>query len=173
MPTPRPVIDTSQVKDRRPVRFETIEQAIADAQAISVAANDGRLRRLGNWSAGQAFGHVAAWINFAYDGYPGAPSPEFAAAARARRDDVLQKGMVQGVRFGAVAPDGTWGTDDMLLADGLNRLRNAWARLRRSPPDVEHPFFGDLSHSDWIRLNLRHAELHQGFFVIIGIGERR
>jgi hypothetical protein len=160
-----------QVKDRRPVRFETIEQALADAQAITVAANDGRLRRLGNWSVGQTFGHIAAWINYAFDGYPGAPSPEFAAAARPRRDDVLTTGMIPGVRFGA--GDGTWGTDDLLLADGHNRLRNAWARLRRAAPEIEHPLFGDLSHSDWIRLNLRHSELHQSFFVIIGIGERR
>ena len=59
------------------------------------------------------------------------------------------------------------------LADGLNRLRNAWARIRRAAPEDEHPLFGDLSHSEWIMLNLRHAELHQGFFIPIGIGERR
>lgn len=172
MPTPRPQIDTSQVKDRRPLRFETVEQAIADAQAITVAANDGRLKRLGNWSAGQSFGHLASWINFAYDGYPGVPLPAVAAAAREHKDMVIQKGMLPGTRLND-SPQGTWGTDDLMLADGLNRLRNAWSRLRRSPPAVEHPFFGDLSHSEWIMLNLRHAELHHGFFVIIGIGERR
>lgn len=172
MATPRPVIDTSQVKDRRPLRFESVEQALADAQALMVAANDGRLRRLGNWSLGQTYGHLAAWINFAFDGYPGVPSPEVVAAARERKDTVIQKGMISGVRFSGDA-NGTWGTDDMLLADGMNRLRNAWARIRRAAPEAEHPLFGDLSHSEWIMLNLRHAELHHGFFIPIGIGERR
>jgi hypothetical protein len=31
-------------------------------------------------------------------------------------------------------------------------------------PAGPNPVLGKLSHQDWIKLNLRHAELHQSFF---------
>jgi hypothetical protein len=36
-------------------------------------------------------------------------------------------------------------------------------RLRREPPTGPHVIFGRLPHEDWIKLQLRHAELHLSF----------
>lgn len=169
---PRPVIDTAAVADRRAVRFASIEDVLRDAELIAAAARDGRLKRLGNWSAGQTFGHVAAWIGFSFDGYPGAASPEQVEKALPWREKVLQTGLRPGFRF-AAADTGTWGDDDLMLDDGLNRLKTAFARLRRNAPTQVHPLFGEYSHSEWIHLHLRHAELHHGFLVPIAPGARR
>jgi hypothetical protein len=152
----------SQSLPRRPLRFHSPAQAIADAEAIAEADAAGRLRRTGNWSAGQALGHIAAWIDFAFDGYPLTVTPEAAAIARRFLPQVLEKGMQAGYRFAGVE-GGTVGTDDMPAPAALERLRRAWDRLAAKAPPREHVFFGPLTHDQWIALNLRHAELHQGF----------
>jgi hypothetical protein len=148
--------------DRRPLRFATPAEALADAERLAAADRAGTLRRAGEWTAGQCLGHLAAWIDYAFDGYPFTAPPEMAARARERLPLVLEKGMTAGVRIPGVE-GGTTGTDDLPADEGLARLRRAWARLEASPPPREHAFFGPLTHAQWVQLNLRHSELHQGW----------
>ena len=70
-------IDTGKVK-RRMLRFETLDEALAELDRIASAEQSGKLRTLGNWTAGQVLGHVAAWIDYGYEGYPLQPPPWFA-----------------------------------------------------------------------------------------------
>jgi hypothetical protein len=63
-------INTGKVTDHRSIRFSSLDEALADIDRIAAADRAGRLRRTGNWTAGQTFGHLATWIEFAYDGYP-------------------------------------------------------------------------------------------------------
>jgi hypothetical protein len=71
--------------------------------------------------------------------------------------------MPSGVRIPGVK-GGTFGIDEVPCEEGASRLRRAIDRLERdqSPPHPS-PVFGPMSHDEWIRLNLRHAELHLGF----------
>src|SRR6516165_10280039 len=63
-------VNTAKVGGRRILRFETIDQALAEADRLAEAERAGRLQRLGNWTLGQAFGHVAVWGEYAYTGAP-------------------------------------------------------------------------------------------------------
>lgn len=149
---------------RRQLRFESIDDAMQEVERIVAAHRDGRLRASGNWTPGQALAHVAAWIEYGYDGYPIAPPPWFVRPMlRMMLKRYLSRGMPSGVRIPGTA-EGTVGQDDMPVEAAAERLRAAFERLRQKEP-ARHPSpaFGPMSHDDRIRLNLRHAELHLGF----------
>src|SRR5205807_10200197 len=75
----------------------------------------------------------------------------------------VNKGLPAGANIGNL-PNGTLGTEPMETDRAIRNLREAYGRLEREPPTEPNPFLGKLSHEDWIKLNLRHAELHFSFF---------
>jgi hypothetical protein len=148
---------------RRQLRFETIDDALAEAERLVAAEREGRLARAGNWSLGRTLGHLATWAEFAHDGYPAsvhAPLP-VRVILRMMRGRILNKGMMPGVKVGRV-PGGTLGLDEVTPEQGLARWRTALQRLKASAPTIDNPAFGRLTHEEWVKLNLRHAELHLG-----------
>ena len=163
-PEPKPMTASPHASpERRALRFSTIEEVLAEADRIAAAERCGRLRRTGNWTAGQAFGHIAGWLSFGFDGFPFAAPPEMAARARARKDAALRDGMMVGFRIPGM-PDGTAATELFGLDEGLRRLHDAFGRLKAGTPTQPHAFFGHLARDEWILLQLRHSELHMGFF---------
>jgi hypothetical protein len=157
-------VDTAKVADRRKLRFDRIDDVLADVDRIAAADKAGRLRRTGNWTAGQTFGHLASWITYGYEGYPIAPPPWFIRwILRRKVRQYLKEGMPAGARIPKVE-HGTLATQDMPTDAGAERLRQALRRLsagERCPHDS--PAFGPMSHEDRVALNLRHAELHLSF----------
>jgi len=61
-------------------------------------------------------------------------------------------------------PEGAFGAAPMPTDDALAQLRSVLDRLARESPARPHPIFGALTHEEWIKYNLRHAELHLSFF---------
>lgn len=148
---------------RRVLRFDSVAQMLAEVDRIVAADSAGTLRRAGNWTAGQAFGHLAAWINYGYDGYPMQPPPWFVRVIlKAKLKSMLRDGMPVGVRIPR-APEGTYGTEVLATTEGVSRLRAAVDRMQREAPRFHSPAFGKLSDQDRLALVLRHAELHLGF----------
>jgi hypothetical protein len=119
---------------------------------------------VGTWTPGQILGHLAAWIEYGYEGYPMNPPPWFIRLfLRWQVKKYLQRGMPSGVRIPKVEA-GTYGTEAMPTQEGAERLRSALVLLQRGEPTKYHsPAFGPMSHEDRIELNLRHAELHLSF----------
>lgn len=155
---------TATSSSRRTLRFNSIDDALAEAERLVGAERDGQLVCAGHWTLGQALGHLATWANFAQDGYP----PEVRAPLPARvilrlmRGRMLSKGMMSGVKIGKL-PGGTLGVQPLNAEEGLRRFRAAMKRLRSTAPTIPNPVFGRLTHEQWIQLNLRHAELHLSF----------
>ena len=158
------MIDTGKTHDRRKLRFDSIDALLADVDGIVAADKAGKLRRAGNWSAGQAFNHLASWINFAYEGFP-MKTPWFIRLMLRwmKLKSYLTKAMDPGIKIPG-SPNGTYATDPMSTDEGAKKYRQALARLKtREPAKFDSPAFGKLSDDDRIRLNLRHAELHLSF----------
>jgi len=157
-------LNTAKVRDRRALRFNSIDDVLKDIDAIVAAEQAGTLRQLGNWTPGQILGHLAAWTNYSYDGYPFKPPPWFIRIIlRMKVKKYLRDGMPAGVRIPGVA-NGTFGTEPFSTTEGAERLRRAIRRLQSSEPALhDSPAFGAMSHADRIQLNLRHAELHLSF----------
>ncbi len=157
-------VNTAQVQNRRALRFSIIEDVLKDIEGIVAADQSGTLRPLGNWTPGQVLGHVAAWINYSYDGYPIKPPPWFIRLIlRMKVKKYLRDGMPAGVRIPGVE-NGTFGTEPLSTSEGAQRLRRGFRRLQSDEPaKYDSPAFGAMSHADRIQLNLRHAELHLSF----------
>lgn len=158
------MIDTRKA-DRRRLRFETLAEAIAEAEALAAAEVAGGLRGVGNWSLGQAISHVAFWAELPFVGYPPEVRPPWAMRLMMKlvKPLMLSRGMPAGVRIPGVE-GGTLGADDAPAGEAATRMRRAFERLDHERPDCENPLFGRMPHCDWRRLNQRHAELHLGFF---------
>lgn len=157
-------VDTAKVHDRRKLRFNRIEDLLAEIDRIAAADKAGNLRRSGNWTAGQTFGHLASWITYGYEGYPFPPPPWFIRwILRLKVKQYLKDGMPAGVRIPKV-DEGTYATQELPTDAGADRLRQALRRLNSGEAcRFESPAFGPMSHEDRMALNLRHAELHLGF----------
>jgi hypothetical protein len=151
---------------RRTLRFETLDAALAEAEHLVALEHKGWLDRGGNWPIGLTLGHLATWCNFAFDGYP----PEVRAPWLMRKlvglfkNTIINKKMMAGIKIRGI-PEGTVGLEPLEPLEGLARYQTAMSRLRSTPPTVANPIFGPLSHAQWINLNLRHAELHLGNLV--------
>ena len=159
------MIDTRRVTDRRSLRFESLEEAVRDAEALAAAEGRGALRATGNWRLGQAIGHLAFWARLPFDGYPGIPQPPWLLRRLAPlfKSRFLNKGLPAGTRFPRVA-DGTFGVAQLPTVEALDQLRAAFGRLAKESPSGPNPVLGPLTHEEWIKLNVRHAELHLSFF---------
>src|SRR5262245_20550115 len=162
-PSPSPV-DTGKVADRRQLRFESIDRVLAEVDRLVAAERAGRLKRLGNWTLGQTFNHLATWAEYAYTPMPLKPPFFVRWFLRLRKRKFLYGPMRAGVRIPGVA-GGTLATEPASLDDGLTRFRRVLERLKVEPPTVPSPVFGMLTHDETIALNLRHAELHLGYHV--------
>ena len=154
-------IDTSKVRGRRALRFETLDDIVADVDRLAAAP---QVRALGNWSSGQVFQHLANAMNNSIDG----KVPKLPAAVRFlfrlfMKGRFLTKPMSPGFRLPKSAA--------MLLpaptgfAEGLRNARAALVRLQTESGRADHPAIGPLTRSEWDQLHCRHAELHLSFLI--------
>jgi hypothetical protein len=149
---------------RRSLRLESLADLSSELERIEQADREGRLETTGQWTAGQILAHLAAWIEYGYEGYPMQKPPLLLRwFLRWKLPSYLQHGMGAGVRIPGV-PGGTYGIDRMEVARAAERLHRAIGRLSaKEPCPHESPAFGAMTFEDRVRLNLRHAELHLGF----------
>jgi hypothetical protein len=157
-------VNTGKVAGRRPLRLGSLDEVLAEADRLAEAERGGRLRRLGNWTLGQALGHLAAWAEYSYTGAP-LKVPFFLKwILRLRKRYFLEGPLRAGVKIPWVK-GGTLATDPLALEEAQGRLRRALGRLKSEAPTAPNVIFGPLPHQEWVALHLRHAELHLGFFV--------
>jgi hypothetical protein len=151
---------------RRSLRFNSLKELSAELDRIEAAENAGTLRVTGNWTAGQILTHVAAWMDYAYDGYPLKPPPFFIRwILRWMLKSALRDGLKPGVKIPGVK-GGTTGAEDVDTRTAIARLRQSIARLSSNAPiKFASPAFGEMTDDQRVTLNLRHAELHLGFLA--------
>jgi len=161
-------IDTRKA-ERRELAFHCTGCLKEDLAKIEAADRAGTLRVTGNWTAGENLDHIAKGIEFSIDGFP----PEMRLAWPVRMIARLMKGRMTN---GKTLPAGfklpkvaavflpTPGTS---TADGLARLRRVLERLDAGARCVHpSPAFGAMTHDEWMRLHLAHAQLHLGFIEV-------
>jgi len=159
------VSNVSSVSVRRDLRFTSFDEVRRDLATLAAAEETGRLIRHGNWTLGQAMGHLATWINFAFDGYPMKRLPwALRWVGPLARRWVLRRGMAPAMRLPGAPSAGTWGTDVLPTGQGHEKLLTAVQRLETTAPLQPNPIFGRLTHDQWRQLHLAHCSLHLSFF---------
>jgi hypothetical protein len=157
-------VDTAKVSGRRVLRFESIDEMMAEVDRLAEAERAGRLKRLGNWTLGQTLGHLAEWAEYGYTGCP-LKVPFFIRwFLQLRKRKFLYEPMRPGMKIPGVA-GGTLATEPMPLDEALGRLRKVMERLKTEAPPAPSPALGRLTHDESIAMTLRHAELHLGYMI--------
>ncbi len=151
----------------RSIHLRSLDDYDVELERVATAHASNMLTATGNWTPGQILGHLAAWIDYGYAGYPMSklPSPvQWLLRFALRR--ALKHGMKPGVRIPGTKT-GTVGDDDIPFELAFERLKRSIGRLRAGEEATfDSPAFGKMTHADRIALNLRHAELHLAFLSI-------
>jgi hypothetical protein len=150
-------VNTKKVTDRRKVRYESLEELLADAQQL--AANGART--VGNWSQGEIYDHLAKALDSSIDGANFSfPAPVRWVALLLFKRRFLKKGLPAGYK----AP-GQYVPKTIPTEDALKSLEQAIARQQQEAKRARHPIFGNIDREEWTDFHLRHAELHMSFLV--------
>ncbi len=151
--------------NHRKLRFDTIAECLAELDRIEVAHQEGTLRTTGNWTPGQILSHLAAWIEYGYDGFPLKAPPFFIRwMLKFMMKRTLAKGeMAAGVSIPGVE-DGTIGQEEMETGAAIERYRAAIFRMQSEPAIFNSPAFGKVPDETRIKMMMMHAQLHLGFF---------
>lgn len=160
------MVNPKTVKDRRMLRFASLDEALTEATRLAAAEEQGRLKQLGNWSLGVSLHHIAVWARYPFDGYaPEVASPPWFVKCIARlfKKRFMTKPMPAGMRIPGIEA-GTMGTEPTPTPKALAEMRAAFERLDREAPTRPNPAMGPLNHEEWKSMNLRHAEHHLGFY---------
>ena len=155
-------VDTSQVAGRRELLFESLAEALADAERL----DDGPWHQLGNWSLGQITKHLAISLNNTVD------DVEFRAPwfVRLLRPLFKQSFIHKPMRPGFTMPDAMrplfMPPVEVDTAAGLEAFRHAVARFQTAPSlPARSGTLGKMSRADWTQFHCRHAEMHLSFIV--------
>jgi hypothetical protein len=154
-------VDTGKVSGRRRLRFQNVQEIVADVETLSARG----YRQLGNWSLGQMCKHLSIAMSMPLDGSSiRVPWYMRFVARTIFKPKVLRDGMKPGFKLSAAA------AKDIIPgrtadSDGIAALRTTVARFQKEPLVHPHAFFGHLTPEEWTTIALRHAEMHLGFLL--------
>ena len=153
----RKMINTKKVTGRREVRYNSMDEMLADAERLATS----EVRTLGNWSQGQIYEHVARGLDTSIDGVDfSLPAPVRWMLSLLMKRKFIYDSLPAGFKAtGKVVPDET--STEL----GLESLRKAVERQKNESSRIKHPAFGNITREEWDQFNLRHAELHMSFIV--------
>ncbi|MFM9958230.1 MAG: DUF1569 domain-containing protein [Phycisphaerales bacterium] len=161
--TQRPMLNTKKSKHRM-MRLRSLADLEREVDRLAALERAGRLMYTGNWTLGQTLGHLAAWIDFFYTGFPMPKPPALMRLVMPLfKGRFLNGTMPKGMRIPKVS-GGTLGTEALTTEQGLVKFKGALGRLKGGDvPRYPSPVLGPMTLDEVTRLTLRHAELHLGF----------
>jgi hypothetical protein len=152
--------------DRRQLKFDTLADAVRDAETLLANGYD----KVGQWSLGRCCGHLANWLTYPIDGFPKIPlalRPVMwlvrNTVGRSKVEQYLreQKFPAGGptVPQSVPAPD----ADD---TEGVAKLKAAVERYEAyTGPLHPSPVFGPLDKETLAKLHRVHTAHHLSFLV--------
>jgi len=153
-------IDTKHAEGRRKVRYQSLDELLADAERFAQQ----EVHTLGNWSQGQIYQHIAHAMDSSIDGIDVAlPAPVRWIISLLMKRKFLYKEIPSGYK----APSKNLLPEETTVEAGLASLRQAIARQKAVPQRAHHPVFGNLGREEWDLFHLRHAEMHMSFIVAV------
>lgn len=160
-PSQTTAIKTKAVRGRRTLRFESLDDVVADAEKLVASPTT---KMLGNWPLERLLMHLTTAINGSIDGISARAPWIVRLAAPLFKVSILNKGMTPGFNLPKKAEPSFYPAAAS-PQEALEKLRAAVARTRHERMTARHPFLGALTHEEWTKLHLRHAELHLSFAV--------
>jgi hypothetical protein len=154
-------VATNKVQNRRELHFNSVEEILADVERLA----KGKVRTLGNWSAGQILKHLAIVMDASIDG-AGFRLPWYMRLlGRMLRKRVLNGPMSAGFKLPTNAAN-VLVPPPTSFEEGLAAFRHAVHRQQTETSRQPSVFLGPLTAEEWTQLHCRHAELHLSFLAL-------
>ena len=149
---------------RRTLAIASFAELRLELDRIARAHAAGTLKYTGNFEGGPIFMHLALPIRYAVDGFPMmAPWPIRVLANLVLLPMIKRKPFSPGFKLGRKTQAQIF-PQEVSFADGLGALQTEVQRVEAGQQMTKpHAFFGPMPHDDWVRYNLKHADLHLGF----------
>lgn len=147
--------------ERRELKFETLDESIADAERLASA----EVRVTGNHSFGQILNHLALSIEVTTGRVVAPPPPFFMRLMMPlmKRMIINSKPFKPGIKLPAKGEAFFWPDKEFDVACSLQYLKEAAEFYKSNGPLEKHPFFGKITRAENDELNCRHAALHLSF----------
>ncbi|MGO8748668.1 MAG: DUF1569 domain-containing protein [Thermoguttaceae bacterium] len=154
-------VDTKAVQGRRELSFASLDEVVADAERLVASPHT---KMLGNWPLGQLLTHLTRAVNNSIDGTSTKAPWLLRIVGPLIKGRLLQKRMPPGFKLPKDVEAGFFPAA-VSAQEALDGLRTAVGRLQKEKMTARHPILGKLTHEEWTRLHLLHAELHLSFAV--------
>jgi len=149
---------------KRQLKYQSFDEMLEDVESLQ---RDGYVSH-GNWTLGQACGHVADWMRFPMDGFPKPPLPMRAmfwlmkvTVAPGMKRKILAEGFKGGM---PTAPQTVPAADSITDQHGVDKLKQTVERLQAWDKElIPSPLFGPMDKDTQVKVSLLHAEHHFGF----------
>lgn len=152
-------VNTRSVHGRRDLRFESLQHVLIDAELLAQAKN---VRMLGNKPLDGLLNHLAMAIEGSLDGIPFKTPWYMRLVGPLFKKRLITKKMPPGFNLPRSIDDVYFPSSATAL-EAFERLRSAIERTHTQRMASTHPILGSLTHEEWTKLHLRHAELHLSF----------
>ncbi|MEM1110124.1 MAG: DUF1569 domain-containing protein [Planctomycetota bacterium] len=151
-------VDVKKAK-RREIHFDTLDDALADAEAMTEQHT-----ATGNWTPAQNIWHVAFAIGMLNRGVDlKVPVPMKIFGRVLKLFGAHLKPINPGIKPPAKVAKFFEPPADVSLEDAKQKMRDEVAYANKHGMNHPSPLFGRLTPDDAVKLNCRHAELHFGF----------
>jgi uncharacterized small protein (DUF1192 family) len=154
--------------ERRELAFKCTGCLKKELDRIEAAHRAGTLTTTGNWTPAQGFEHCARTWSAALDGFP--PTFKPPAAVKLAAKLLFKKKAVSGQTAPAGIKPPKAVTDALEVgpeADFDETLAHLRAQIARTDAGEKFahpsPLFGELTHDQWLKLQLGHCQSHLGF----------
>ena len=155
-------IKTSQVTNRRELRFESFGDILLDVEGILGRSH----RTLGNWSAAQIVEHLALTFRCAVDGSEYKANIVFRSLSPLVKKKTLSQAMTPGLTMPSGMRPDFYPDEAVEEQTALEHLKYEIERYQDAEELAKHVVFGKLKRHEWDQLHFRHAEMHLSFIVL-------
>jgi hypothetical protein len=158
---------TITMSQRRKLKFNSLQDAIADAQHL---ARQG-YSQTGQWNLAQILGHCSDWLQFPVTGYPKSPFPINALlwSMKVTMGKRMLRKIFNEESFPAAQPTNPTTvktadqrTDAQAIADFIKAVG---AFDAHSGPWFSSPLFGQMTKTEHLNLQLIHLAHHLSFLL--------
>lgn len=152
------MIVTKKVTDRRRLSFTSLDDILADVEALDGSA----IRTTGNWTAAQIVQHVTDVITLSVDGFGFKLALPLRVLGRLLRSQALTRPMRPGFNV-PHAMRARLPSDQLPFEQAVASFRQGIGRAKSERMTKASPLLGALTHEQWVQLHCRHAEMHLSF----------
>ncbi len=162
-----PGVNTKKA-ERRELKFNCTDCLKRELENIEASHRAGTLGTTGNWTPAQNLEHCARAWAAAIDGFPETFKPPLAlkifVKAFMKKKAVSGETAPAGIKPPKVVTDFFEPGPDVGFGESIAHLR---AEIERTDAGERFtkpsPLFGDLTHDEWLKLQLGHCQSHLGF----------